>query len=159
MTDGASIGRGEPDGGIPFEQLEVGMTAESARTVTETHLVLFAGLTGDFNPLHVDEAAAERSRFGGRVAHGMLTAGFVSAVLGTELPGPGCVYVGQTLRFTAPVRPGETVTARVEVTEIRPERRRVRLRTTCVRADGEEVLDGEAEVWMPERDSNTEGRP
>lgn len=147
----------EPGGaGVPFGELQVGMAAERTTTVTETHLVLFAGLTGDFNPLHVDAGAASRSRFGGRVAHGMLTAGFVSAVLGTKLPGPGCVYLGQTLRFAAPVRPGDTVTARVEVTEIVPERRRVRLRTTCVSGDGEEVLEGEAEVWMPERNSNTE---
>lgn len=159
MTGGATPGPGARDGGVPFDELEVGMAAERATTVTETHLVLFAGLTGDFNPLHVDAAAAARSRFGGRVAHGILTAGFVSALLGTELPGPGCVYLGQSLRFPAPVRPGDTVTARVEVTEIVPERRRVRLRTTCVREDGDEVLEGEAEVWMPERDSNTEDPP
>lgn len=151
--------RGPGGAGVPFGELEVGMSADRTATVTETHLVLFAGLTGDFNPLHVDEAEAARSRFGGRVAHGMLTAGFVSAVLGTELPGPGCVYLSQSLRFTAPVRPGDTVTARVEVTEILPERRRVRLRTTCLRDDGDEVLEGEAEVWMPERDSNTEDPP
>lgn len=159
MTGGATPGPRARDGGVPFEELEVGMAAERATTVTETHLVLFAGLTGDFNPLHVDAAAAARSRFGGRVAHGILTAGFVSALLGTELPGPGCVYLGQSLRFPAPVRPGDTVTARVEVTEIVPERRRVRLRTICVREDGNEVLEGEAEVWMPERDSNTEDPP
>lgn len=137
------------DGGVPFEELEVGRSAELSRTVTEADLVLFAGVTGDFNPLHVDETAAARSRFGGRIAHGMLSAGLISAVLGRKLPGPGCVYVSQSLRFTGPVRPGDTVTARAEVTEILPDRRRVRLRTTCRRDDGEQVIDGEAEVWVP----------
>jgi 3-hydroxybutyryl-CoA dehydratase len=135
---------------VAFEELSVGQSAELSRTVTEADLVLFAGVTGDFNPLHVDETAAARSRFGGRVAHGLLSAGLVSAVLGTRLPGPGCIYISQTLRFTAPVRPGDTVTARVEITELLPDRRRVRLRTTCRRQDGEQVLEGEAEVWVPE---------
>lgn len=145
-----------PGGGVPFEELEVGLSAESTTTVTEAHLVLFSGLTGDFNPVHVNERAASRSRFGGRIAPGMLTAGLVSAVLGTKLPGPGTVYLGQTLRFEGPVYPGDTVTARVEVTETVPERRRARLRTTCVSNDERTVLDGEAEVWIPESNSQQE---
>lgn len=136
--------------GYAFEELEVGMAAERSKTVTEADVTLFAGLTGDFNPAHVDEEAARRGRFGGRIAHGMLTAGLLSAVLGTRLPGPGCIYAGQTLRFTRPVRLGDTVTARVEVAELRPEDRRVILTTTCRNQDGETVLEGEAEVMVPE---------
>lgn len=137
--------------GYAFEELEVGMAAERSKTVTEADVTLFAGLTGDFNPAHVDEEAARRGRFGGRIAHGMLTAGLLSAVLGTRLPGPGCIYVGQTLRFTRPVRIGDTVTARVEVAELRPEDRRVILATTCRNQEGETVLEGEAEVMVPEQ--------
>lgn len=136
--------------GYAFEELEVGMAAERSKTVTEADVTLFAGLTGDFNPAHVDEEAARRGRFGGRIAHGMLTAGLLSAVLGTRLPGPGCIYVGQTLRFTRPVRIGDTVTARVEVAELTPEDRRVVLATTCRNQEGETVLEGEAEVMVPE---------
>ncbi len=136
--------------GYAFEELEVGMAAERSKTVTEADVTLFAGITGDFNPAHVDEEAARRGRFGGRIAHGMLTAGLLSAVLGTRLPGPGCIYVGQTLRFTRPVRIGDTVTARVEVAELRPEDRRVVLTTTCRNQEGETVLEGEAEVMVPE---------
>lgn len=133
-----------------FAALAVGQSAEQSRTITETEIVLFAGITGDLNPAHLDERAAERSRFGGRIAHGMLTAGLVSAVLGTRLPGPGCIYLGQTLRFTHPVRPGDTVTARVEVVELVEEERRVHLETRCTNQEGEEVLEGMAEVWIPE---------
>jgi 3-hydroxybutyryl-CoA dehydratase len=136
-----------------FTELRVGMTAASSRTVTETDIVLFAGITGDMNPVHLDEVAAERSLFGGRIAHGMLTAGYVSATLGMKLPGPGAIYVEQTLRFTRPVRPGDTVTAAVEILEIDAETRRVRLRTTCANQDGKTVLDGEAVVLIPEETS------
>lgn len=133
-----------------FEDLAVGQAAELSKTITETDVVLFAGITGDLNPVHVDRVAAERSPFGGRIAHGMLTAGLVSAVLGTRLPGPGSIYLSQTLRFTRPVRLGDTVTARVEVLELVPARRRVRLATSCANQDGERVLEGEAVVLVPE---------
>jgi 3-hydroxybutyryl-CoA dehydratase len=133
-----------------FDELTLGLTAELARTVTETDVVLFAGITGDTNPVHLDEDAARRSRFGGRIAHGLLTAGLVSAVLGTRLPGPGAIYTAQTLRFLRPVRIGDTVTARVEVIELVPEKRRVRLATTCSNQTGEPVLEGEATVLVPE---------
>lgn len=133
-----------------FEDLLVGRSAEMSKTITEADVVLFAGVTGDFNPVHVDEEAARHTRFGGRIAHGMLTAGLVSAVLGTRLPGPGAIYVGQTLRFTAPVRIGDTVRARVEVTERIAERRRLVLSTTCRNQRGETVLEGEATLWIPE---------
>ena len=134
---------------MTFEELAVGDEATFTKTVTEADVTLYAGITGDMNPLHVDREAAERSRFGGRIAHGMLTAGFVSTVLGTRLPGPGCIYLSQTLRFTRPVRIGDTVTARAEVTELFPDDRRVRLETTCANQDGETVLEGEAEVKVP----------
>ncbi|HET9984960.1 MAG TPA: MaoC family dehydratase [Longimicrobiales bacterium] len=133
-----------------FEDLAVGQAAELSKTITETDVVLYAGITGDLNPVHVDRIAAERSPFGGRVAHGMLTAGLVSAVLGMKLPGPGSIYLSQTLRFTRPVRLGDTVTARVEVLELVPAKRRVRLATSCANQDGERVLEGEAVVLVPE---------
>jgi 3-hydroxybutyryl-CoA dehydratase len=135
---------------MPFDALAVGQTAELARTVTETDVVLFAGVTGDLNPVHMDEEAARRSRFGGRIAHGMLTAGLISAVLGTRLPGPGAIYTAQTLRFTRPVRIGDTVTARVEIVELVPEKQRVRLTTTCTNQEGDRVLEGEATLLVPE---------
>lgn len=141
---------------VPFEEIGTGDAAELSRTVTESDLTLFAGLTGDFNPVHVDAVAAEASPFGGRIAHGMLTAGMISAVLGTRLPGPGCIYVRQTLRFTRPVRIGDTVTARVEVTEVRREERRVLLDTTCRNQEGETVLEGEAEVLIPDDEDELE---
>lgn len=133
-----------------LDELAAGQSAELAKTVTETDVVLFAGITGDFNPAHVNEVEARASRFGGRIAHGMLSAGFISAVLGTRLPGPGCVYMSQTLRFTAPVRIGDTVTARVEVVEVVSAKRRVRLATSCRTQDGTTVLEGEALVYVPE---------
>jgi 3-hydroxybutyryl-CoA dehydratase len=129
--------------------LEVGQAAELSRTVRDADILAYAELTGDFNPAHVDEAWAAASRFGGRVAHGMLTAGYVSAVLAMRLPGPGAIYLGQTLRFTRPVRPGDTVTARVEVVEVIPETRRARLATVCRNQHGETVLEGEATVLVP----------
>jgi len=132
-----------------FERLVVGQRAEMAKTVTETDVVLFAGITGDFNPAHVNAVEAEKSRFGGRIAHGMLSAGFVSATIAMKLPGPGTIYLSQSLRFTAPVRIGDTVTAQVEVVELVAAKRRVRLATRCVNQDGATVLDGEALVMVP----------
>ena len=131
-----------------WDELSVGRSAELSKTITEADVVLFAGLTGDFNPVHVDETAAARTRFGGRIAHGMLSGGLISAVIGMQLPGPGCIYVSQALRFKRPVRIGDTVTARVAVAELLP-RQRVRLATTCVNQAGEVVVEGEAEVWVP----------
>ena len=136
-----------------FEELQVGQSAEWAKTVTEADVVLYAGITGDFNPVHVNAVEAERSRFGGRIAHGMLSAGFVSAAIAMRLPGPGAIYLAQTLRFTAPVRVGDTVTARVEVAELFPGRRRVRLATVCRNQRGEVVIDGEATVLVPKEDA------
>ncbi|MBA2246459.1 MAG: MaoC family dehydratase [Gemmatimonadetes bacterium] len=132
-----------------FEELQIGQAAEFAKTVTEADVVLYAGITGDLNPAHINQVEAEKSRFGGRIAHGMLSAGLISAVLGTRLPGPGTIYLEQTLRFTRPVRIGDTVTARVEVIELVEKRRRVRLATSCANQDGEVVLEGEALVMVP----------
>lgn len=135
-----------------FEELRVGQSAAHAKTVTEADVVLFAGVTGDFNPAHVDQAWAEKSRFGGRIAHGMLSAGFISAALAMRLPGPGTVYLSQSLRFVRPVRIGDTVTARVEVAELVPAKRRVRLLTVCANQHGETVVEGEALVMLPEEE-------
>jgi acyl dehydratase len=134
---------------MTFEELSVGDRAELTRTVTEEDVTLFARVTGDLNPVHVDPEAAARSPFGERIAHGMLVAGLVSAVLGTKLPGPGCVYVEQSLRFVRPVHFGDTVTARAEVRELVAETRRVRLATVCRNQRGEVVLKGEAVVMVP----------
>jgi 3-hydroxybutyryl-CoA dehydratase len=132
--------------------MTVGQSAERSKTVTEADVVLYAGITGDFNPAHVNAVEAERSRFGGRIAHGMLSAGFISAAIAMRLPGPGTIYLAQTLRFTGPVRIGDTVTARVEVAEVLAARRRVRLTTTCRNQRGEVVLDGEATVMVPKEE-------
>lgn len=129
--------------------LQVGQSAEFAKTVTESDVVLFAGITGDFNPAHVNEVEASKSRFGGRIAHGMLSAGFISACIAMKLPGPGTIYLTQSLKFTRPVRIGDTVTARVEVLEWNEGKRRARLATTCRNQDGDMVIDGEALVMVP----------
>lgn len=135
-----------------IEELHPGDAAEMAKTVTESDITLFAGVTGDFNPVHVDAVAAERSVFGGRIAHGMLSAGFISAVIAMRLPGPGSIYLSQSLRFTKPVRIGDTVTARVEVLEVMAAKRRVRLATTCRNQRGETVVEGEAVVMLGTRE-------
>ena len=134
-----------------IDELAEGQSAEFSKTVTEADVVLFAGITGDLNPAHVDEVAASESPFGGRIAHGMLVASFISTVLGMRLPGPGTIYLSQSLRFMAPVRPGDTVTARVEVAELVPARRRARLATTVRNQRGETVVEGEATVMVPAR--------
>ena len=134
-----------------IEEIHVGDVAELAKTVTESDIALFAGVTGDFNPVHIVAEAAKKSVFGERIAHGMLSAGFISAVLGMRLPGSGSIYLSQTLRFTKPVRIGDTVTARVEVLEVLTAKRRVRLATSCRNQNGEVVVDGEAVVMVESR--------
>ena len=131
-----------------IDELEVGQAAEMAKTVTEADIALFAGVTGDFNPVHVDAVAAAQSRFGERIAHGMLSAGFISAVIAMQLPGPGSIYLSQSLRFTKPVRIGDTVTTRVEVVEVMAPKRRLRLATVCRNQNGETVVEGEAVVMV-----------
>lgn len=133
-----------------FDELTVGQFDEFTKTVTETDVVMYAGITGDFNPMHVNAEYADKSRFGGRIAHGMLTAGFISAVLGMKLPGEGSIYMSQTLRFSRPVRIDDTITARIEVIELFPDKKRVRLATSCRNQNEEVVLDGEAMVMMQE---------
>jgi 3-hydroxybutyryl-CoA dehydratase len=132
-----------------FEELAVGQSAETTKTITETDIVLFAGLTGDFNPMHVDEVTASATKFGGRIAHGMLSASLLSATLGMKLPGPGAIYMSQSLRFTRPVRIGDTVTARVEVLELMAEKNRVRVGTECRNQSGDVVITGEATLFVP----------
>ncbi len=135
--------------GKTFDELAVGDTDRFSKTVTDADIYLFAGVTGDLNPAHIDEAYAQGTFFKTRIAHGMLSAGFISAVIGTRLPGPGTVYMRQTLDFLAPVRIGDTVTATVEVIEKQTEKKRVRLRTSCSNQEGVKVLDGEALVSPP----------
>jgi 3-hydroxybutyryl-CoA dehydratase len=131
-----------------FEDLSVGMTERLAKTVASSDVVGFAEVTGDRNPIHLSEHFAARTSFGTRIAHGLYTASLISAVLGTRLPGPGAVYISQTLNFRAPVKIGDTVDVTVTVAELIPERQRARLTCTCSVA-GETVLDGEALVKVP----------
>lgn len=133
-----------------LEDLSVGQSARRAHRVTEADVDAFAAVSGDHNPVHMDEAFAKTTRFGGRIAHGMLAAGYVSAVLGNELPGPGAVYVSQSLRFRRPVRIGDEVVTRVAVAAIDEAKGRVTLETTC-EVDGKAVVDGEAVVVVPRR--------
>ncbi|MDA8049813.1 MAG: MaoC family dehydratase [Rhodospirillales bacterium] len=133
-----------------FEDLSIGMTASVAKTITEADIVLYAAVSTDTNPVHLDEESAAHSMFKGRIAHGMLSAGLISAALGTKLPGPGTIYLSQSLRFRAPVRPGDTVSATVEVTALDPERKRATLKTTCF-VKGKPVIEGEALVQVPTR--------
>jgi 3-hydroxybutyryl-CoA dehydratase len=130
--------------GKTIDEIKVGDSTEFAKTVSESDIYLYAGITGDFNPAHLNEAYAEKTFFKTRIAHGMLSAGFISAILGTKLPGPGAIYIQQTLKFLAPVRIGDTITARVEALEINEEKNRVRFSTTCRNQEGTVVLDGEA---------------
>lgn len=136
--------------GLFFEDLAVGQTASFGKTITEADIVLFAAVTGDTNPMHLNAEYAKGSVFKERIAHGMLAAGLITKVLGTQLPGPGTIYMSQTLKFRAPVRIGETVTATVEVLALHPEKHRATLRTVCTVA-GEPVLEGEAFVSVPSR--------
>lgn len=140
---------GELDG-LYFEDLSVGMTAIHSRTITESDIVLFCGISGDTNPIHLDHTYASQTRFRGTIAHGMLSAAFISTVIGTKLPGPGAIYVSQNCKFKAPVRAGDTVVARATVTELDTERRRAKMRTTCS-VGRTVVIDGEAEVLVPAR--------
>lgn len=130
--------------------MKVGMSASFAKTVTDADLVLFVGVSGDTNPVHLDQDYAAGTMFKGRVAHGALTASFISTALGTKLPGPGSIYVAQTLKFKAPVHVGDTVTARVEVIALVPERSFVVFKTQCFVRDLL-VIDGEATLKVPSR--------
>ncbi len=137
-----------PRGTIVIEDLEIGMSRELSKVVTDRDIELFAEVSTDRNPVHLDDSYAQDTIFEGRIAHGMLTAGLISAVIGEQLPGHGTVYLGQTLRFLAPVRPGDRVRAVVTVTAIDYGKRRVTLDTIC-EVDGKPVLKGEATVLAP----------
>jgi len=133
--------------GIAYEDLQVGQTVSIGKTITEADILMFAAVSLDTNPVHMNAEAAAASIFKERVAHGMLSAGLISAVLGTQLPGPGTIYLAQTLQFRRPVKIGDTVTATAEVTALDPEKKRATLRTVCTVA-GKAVIEGEATV-MP----------
>ena len=135
--------------GKSIDQIKIGDTAEFAKTVTETDIYLYAGITGDFNPAHVNEVYAKNTFFKTRIAHGMLTAGFISAIIANQLPGPGTIYLKQDLSFLAPVHIGDTITGRVEIVELIPEKNRVRIKTTCSNQDGVMVISGEGLVSPP----------
>ncbi len=137
-----------PRGTIVIEDIEIGMTRHVRKTITDLDIELFAKVSTDHNPVHLDESYAQDTIFGGRIAHGMLTAGLISAVIGEQLPGHGSVYMGQTLKFLAPVRPGDTVEARVTVREIDHAKRRVTLDCACTVGE-KVVLKGEALVLAP----------
>ncbi len=136
--------------GYAFEDLAVGMAATFSKTVTDADIVMFAGVSGDTNPVHIDEEYARSTLFKGRIAHGMLGAAYISTVLGTRLPGPGAIYLSQTLKFRAPVRVGDTVTARVTVVELFPAKNRASVRT-AVTVGETVVIEGEALVFVPSR--------
>lgn len=135
--------------GKTINELKIGDVAEFSKTVSESDIYLYAGVTGDFNPAHINEDYAKKTFFETRIAHGMLSAGLISTVIGNKLPGTGTIYVAQNLSFLAPVRIGDTITARVEIVDIVDEKNRVRLRTSCFNQEGIQVLNGEAVVSPP----------
>jgi len=137
--------------GLFLEDLSVGQSAELTKTVTEKDIASFAEVTGDNNPVHLDEAYAAATPFKTRIAHGMLSAGYISAVIGTKLPGPGAIYIGQNLRFKRPVKIGDAVTATATITAIDAEKARVTLETVCT-VDGKPVVEGEATIMVPRRE-------
>jgi len=137
--------------GKTIDQIKVGDQATVSKTISESDVYLYAGITGDLNPAHVNEAYAEQTFFKTRIAHGMLSAGFVSAILGMHLPGPGTIYLHQTLSFKAPVRIGDTITASVEVLEVIDGKNRIRLQTVCENQEGTVALEGEALVSPPKK--------
>lgn len=132
------------------DDFQVGEQASFTKTITEADVTTFAGLIGDFNPLHVDAEYARKSRFGRRVAHGMFTGGLISAVLGNKLPGPGAIYLSQQIEFLAPVYIGDTITAAVEVVSWRPDKRIITLKTDCYNQDEKQIVTGKA-VLMVDR--------
>ena len=135
--------------GKKIRELKIGDKAAFQKTISEADVYLYAGISGDLNPAHINEVYAQESLFKGRIAHGMLTAGLISGVLGMQLPGPGTIYLGQELKFHAPVRINDTILAEVEVVEIFEEKNRVKLSTVCKNQNGETVLSGFATVMPP----------
>lgn len=136
--------------GLFLEDLSLGQSAMFGKTVTEADIMAFAGVSGDTNPIHLHDGFAKTTRFGQRIAHGMLSGAFISTVIGTKLPGPGAVYIAQTMNFMAPVLIGDTITAIATISAIDEKRRRVTLKTQCLKGDTV-VIDGEAVVLVPRR--------
>lgn len=134
-----------------FEDLSVGMEGSLSKTVSEADIMTFAEVSGDANPVHVDADYAAGTMFKERISHGMLTASYVSAVFGMQLPGPGAIYISQSLNFKRPVKIGDSITARVTIKELSPEKHRARFSCVCENQDGKAVLDGEAELMVPAR--------
>lgn len=135
--------------GKKIGELAIGQKDFVQKTISETDIYLYAGITGDLNPAHINEEYARKTFFKGRIAHGMLTAGLISAVVGMKLPGPGTIYMAQELKFTAPVRIGDTIKAEGEVVELIPEKNIAVIKTTCTNQDGTVVLTGTATVKPP----------
>jgi len=133
---------------IPLEEIEIGMNVSYSQTITDTDVKAFAGISGDRNPVHLDEEYAENSRYKKRIAHGLMTASYFSALFGTKIPGEGCVYVSQSLNFKRPVYLGDTVTATVEVTSVDLAKKKVFFKTTC-KVKNKVVTDGKAELFVP----------
>jgi 3-hydroxybutyryl-CoA dehydratase len=135
--------------GKTIDQIKIGDSAHISKTVTEEVIHDFAKATGDFNPIHLDQAYAEKTRFKGRIAHGALTVGYISSVLANLLPGPGSIYLSQEIKFLAPVRIGDIVTAKVEIIELIPDKNRAKFKTTCTNQNAEVVVDGTAWIMPP----------
>lgn len=133
---------------IPLEEIEIGMNVSYSQTITDADVKAFSGISGDRNPVHLDEQYAEKSRYKKRIAHGLMTASYFSALFGTKIPGEGCVYVSQSLNFKRPVYIGDTVVATVEVISVDLAKKRVFFRTTC-KVKNKVVTDGEAELFVP----------
>ena len=131
---------------MEFEKLEIGMSECLGKTITEADILNFAGVSLDVNPLNLNEEYAKKTMFKGRIAHGIIGAGLISAVIGTKLPGEGTIYLSQNLKFIAPVKIGDTITAKVEIVELNQEKKKVGLKTTCTNQNGVLVIDGEAKV-------------
>ncbi len=131
---------------MKYSELKLGMKSSITKTITETDVILYSGISLDTNPAHLNEEYAKTTMFKKRIAHGMLTAGLISAVLGTKLPGEGSIYLGQELKFKAPVYMGDTITAEAEIIELIDEKNQIVLKTTCTNQDGKVVIDGTARI-------------
>jgi len=138
--------------GKPIDEIKIGDSAQIVKTITEGDIELFARATGDFNPVHLDAAYAEKTMFKERIAHGLLSVGFFSTILGNILPGHGTIYLSQEVKFLAPVRIGDTITAKVEALELIPQKNRAKFRTSCTNQDGKLVVDGIAWTMPPKRE-------
>ena len=137
--------------GKSIDELRIGDSAQISKVITEEMIKDFAKASGDFNPVHLDQAYAEKTMFKGRIAHGLLSVGLLSSILGNILPGHGTIYLSQEVRFLAPVRIGDTITARVEVIELITEKNRVKFKTTCTNQNGQVVVDGVAWTMPPKK--------